>query len=162
MYGLLLGLAFLAEYLRQHGYRFGGWRLTGARPQVRWDSSVFAILLVPAGLVAYAIYCWIDLGDPLAFSHAQAEWHRLFARPWVGVTQGIGYALSHPFLDPYGVRNLIDDASLLGFLALLVLCLFGRWRLPPEQRYLLAFALPHLALMFWIPVGMVTPPGGAR
>jgi hypothetical protein len=157
MYGLLLGLAFLAEYLRQRGYRFGGWRLTGVRPQVRWDSGVLAVVLVPAGLLAYAVWCWIDLGDPLAFSHAQAQWNRELTPPWIGATQAARHALTHPFLDPWGLRNVIDVAGLALSAILLVLCVVGPWRLPAEQWYLLAFAIPNLVLMLWLPVGRVTP-----
>jgi hypothetical protein len=157
MYGLLLGFAFAAEYLRQHGYRFGGWRLTAVRPKVRWDTGALAVLLVPAGLIAYSLWCWFDLGDPLAFSHAQAEWDRLFALPWVGSAHAVDNALTRPFLDPYGLRNLIDVTSLVLFTVLLTLCLVGRWPLPAEQRYLLAFAVPNLALMLWIPVDRITP-----
>jgi Gpi18-like mannosyltransferase len=157
MYGVLLGLAFLAEYLRQHGYRLGGWRLTGLGPQVRWDRHVFAVTLVPTGLLAYAAWCWIDLGDPLAFSHAQAEWGRRLSVPWLGLSQAVGYAVSHPLLDPYSIRNLLDVTSMVGFAVLLTLCLVGRWRLPVEQRYLLGFAVPNLALMLWLPVERITP-----
>lgn len=63
------------------------------RPHLAW------LALVPAGLVAYAVFLAIAHGDPLAFSSAQDLWARHFAGPFVGIWDGLAAAFD-------GVRQL--------------------------------------------------------
>ncbi len=46
-------------------------------------------LLAPLGLVLYSAAQWALVGDPLAFSHQQALWNRVWVGPWVTIPQGL-------------------------------------------------------------------------
>ena len=50
-------------------------------PVVLTDGRVLALGLVPVGLLAYALYLWVHVGDPLAFVHVQSAWGRSFGNP---------------------------------------------------------------------------------
>ena len=68
--GVLLVVPMLVYY-----FEWRDWRL------VRTDAHVLALLLVPAGLVAWMAYLWHRTGDPLAFSHVQRDWGRASRPP---------------------------------------------------------------------------------
>ncbi|WP_238010255.1 hypothetical protein KZZ52_53230 [Dactylosporangium sp. AC04546] len=130
--GMLLAVPFAYEYLRQHEFKLR---------RFRWD--VLSIGLVPAGLVAFAAYTRHAYGDALLFSHAQANWGRRFAGPWVSIWDTIhGLATTPISVNQANVLNL--GAVLLAG-TLLVLSFAGPWRLP---RHLLA--LPLLGVMQWL------------
>ncbi|MET7393092.1 hypothetical protein ABZS66_06295 [Dactylosporangium sp. NPDC005572] len=130
--GMLLAVPFAYEYLRQHGFELR---------RFRWD--VLAIGLVPAGLVAFAAYTRHAYGDALLFSHAQANWGRHFAGPWVSILDTMrGLATTPISVNQANVLNL--GAVLLAG-TLLVLSFVGPWRLP---RHLLA--LPLVGVMQWL------------
>jgi hypothetical protein len=68
--GLLLALPILWECVP------GGSRGMRRAARALW------VLLVPAGLAAYMIWCARALGDPLAFFHRQQHWRGAMAGPW--------------------------------------------------------------------------------
>ncbi len=71
--GLLLVVPLLIEYRDRHGLR------------PKW--TLAAIACVPLPLLVYAAYTWLRIGDPFAYSHAQAlpMFSRLHvAPPWEG------------------------------------------------------------------------------
>jgi len=148
--GVLLVLAFVVEYARQHG-----WRLRA----IRFDAA--AVLLVPVGLAAFSAYCWVTLGDPLAFSHAQDEWGRRFAPPWVGLAEAIQAISVRPLLAQSTVHNLLDLVAVLATVGLLGLCVVGPWRLPRDQVFLLVYAAATLLVVLTGPVGGLFPMQGA-
>jgi Gpi18-like mannosyltransferase len=130
--GVLLALPFAFEYLRVRGFR---WR------SIRWDA--LSIFLVPSGLIAFMLYCWRALGDPLAFSHAQQWWYRVVDWPFLSLYRTLAEARQaqqeQGWLAELTVVNLTDFAAGLGFLVLMTLCLVGPWRLRRDQLYLVIY-----------------------
>jgi Mannosyltransferase (PIG-V) len=148
--GVLLVVAFAVEYGRQHG-----WHVR------RWRPDALAAAVIPAGLVAFALYCWRYLGDPLAFSHAQALWGRELSAPWQGLGEAIGAVVTRPLLQPMALHNAIDAITLIGVGTLIVLCVVGPYRLRRDQLYLVAYAGAALLLVLVGPVGGLFPMQGA-
>ncbi|MBL7253328.1 mannosyltransferase family protein [Paractinoplanes lichenicola] len=122
LFGLLLVLPLAVEYVRQVGWR----------PR----RDVLALGLVPLGVVAYSVYCLIELGNPLQFSIAQDEWGRKYTFPggaWLSsVTQIFGHGPLHK--DTLGA--LLDAGTILLAIVLLVMCVKGPFKFRPDQRYL--------------------------
>ncbi len=128
--GVLLLLPFAFEYLRQRSF---DWR------RIRFDA--LAILLVPGGLIGYAIYCKLAFGNFLAFSEAQRFWYRTFDWPWNSLWRTISEPFKWHALDEFSLVNLIDFGAAIAFLALLALCVVGPWKLRKDQMYLFIFGL---------------------
>jgi Mannosyltransferase (PIG-V) len=131
MSGALLGLAFLYEYLRQRGF---------APRRIRWDG--LWILLAPAGLVLYALYCWRAFGDPLYFEKMQVNWfHAGLQAPWTTLWQVTELAAhTHPVLGADSVRNIANLTTAVGVLIMLIVALDRHWGLGKEQAYLVIFS----------------------
>jgi len=101
------------------------------------------MVLVPAGLAAYATYLWARFGDPLLFARQQGDyWNREVSGPlatlgdaWTAAGVGMGYVL-HPatlFLGTDATpaleaSNVLNLAFLVFFLAV---ALAGLFVLPP-------------------------------
>ena len=116
--GVLLLVPLLFEWLRHRG-EFG---LRGA----------FGVVLVPAGLVAYAAYLWARFGDPLIFARQQGDyWNREVSGPlatladaWTAAGIGMEYVLdpatlflgtdATPALEASNVLNLVFLVFFLG------------------------------------------------
>ncbi len=114
--GLFLVVPFAIEYLSQRGWQWRSLRL-----------NALAVGLVPAGLVIYGLYCWLQFGDPLAFAHAQAHWGRALTWPWVGLwNQQASLANAQP-VSFFQAHDLIDLGATLAMIALAAL---GWWLLP--------------------------------
>ncbi len=150
--GVLLVVPFAYEYLRVHlaGGRHAGAgsaRLGARLRRLRFDAA--AIVLVPLGAVGYAVYCWVALGDPLAYTHAQVgNWDKSVT--WPGQTLGV--AVWELVTEPtYALA--IDLAATLMAIAAIVLGLWGPWRLRRDQRYLVVFAIAMLVLPLCVPSG---------
>ncbi len=114
-----VGILFVIPYL---------YELWGAREQVlanirNMAFSVLPIVLIPAGTALYGVYCWITVGDPLAFVHVQQHSGRYLAWPWQGIWQAFSALLISP--QAFGSSNqahlLLDLAVTLGFIALVIL-----------------------------------------
>ena len=88
--GILLLLPFCFEYLRQIHFN---WR------NVRWN--ILSVLLVPTGLLLFALFCYQRYGDALAFAHAQSFWNRVWTWPWMGP-----YLALHKALVPFSLTAL--------------------------------------------------------
>jgi hypothetical protein len=144
--GVLLMLPFAYEYLRVRGFR-----LRRVRPNAAW------ILVVPAGLVAYAAFCWARFGDPLAFSHAQAiaAWDRGLSWPGQVLWDAVGQLRERPLTENYSL--VFDLAGTLLGVALLVGCLWGPWALRQDQRVLAVAAAPILFLPLFVAAGREDP-----
>jgi hypothetical protein len=67
------------------------------------------LLLVPAGLAAWALYGWHLTGDPFAVFHAQTAWLRSLSWPWTTLAHPRGF---------HGYLTRIDGAVLVLFAAL--------------------------------------------
>ena len=87
--GVLIGVAVLLLYL--YGPRADrppdG---AGARfaPRYRLRADALWMLLIPAGLAAFAIYTWIVYDTPFASYDAQAIFHREFLGPFSALWYG--------------------------------------------------------------------------
>lgn len=129
MAGVMLGLAFVYEYLRQRGWR-----------GIRVDA--LAAALVPAGLFAFMFYCYQTFGDPLHFLESGKAWFRYgYQGPWTTVVEVMDLIGStEPLFGPTNIRNIINLTVALGTLTLLVLALVGPWKLGKDFAYLVVFA----------------------
>jgi hypothetical protein len=103
--GIIVGLAVVVAY-------FVDWLRT--RQRLRWD--LLSLGLVPLGAAAFAIYCWIHFGNPLAYVVASSQgWQEHLQTAGIRFLIGI---LIHPHLWIHG--------SLLDFIyALLILCVLA-------------------------------------
>ena len=120
--GLALLLPFFYEYARRHDFK----------PRlIRFD--ILAGALIPAGLCIYALYCYFQFHDALAFSHAQSAWHRYLAPPWQGIISAFTWILHHSILSFYSIHNVIDLGACLLVLLLLILSFVGPWQLPRDR-----------------------------
>lgn len=146
--GILLGLAFIYEYLRQRGF---SWR------RIRLDA--LAMVLVPAGLLGYMAYCQYLFGNPLAFLKAQEAWSRAdFSWPWITVGRIMEMlSTTDSYFQPDDIRNIANLAAAIGALALLVLALVGPWRLGGDFAYLVIFAAAVVLLPLTHPLATYYP-----
>lgn len=146
--GVLLGLAFVYEYLRQRGFSLR---------RIRLDA--LSVVLVPSGLFAYMIYCNHLTGNPLAFLKAQEAWGRAdFTWPWV--TAGKIFDMldtTSSLFSPDDIRNMANLGTAAAALTLLVLAVVGPWRLGQEQIYLVVFAAAVVLLPLTHPLATYYP-----
>ncbi|MEY2490773.1 MAG: hypothetical protein QOC70_2715 [Verrucomicrobiota bacterium] len=74
--GLLIGAPLFAEYLVQ-------WRERGGNARTFFRPHFLLLALLPAGLVAYMLYSYLQRGDLFLPMHAQASgWGKALALPW--------------------------------------------------------------------------------
>lgn len=151
LFGVLLMLPLAVEYLRQ-----AGWRLRAVR------ADVLGIALVPLGVLAYSVYCLVELGSPVAFSIAQDQWGRRYTIPggaWLtAVDQGIG----HPLQDHFTIGAFLDAGTTLIAGVLLILCVTGRFRFRRDQIYLVAQGAITLVMLMSTEVGGRSMQSAAR
>lgn len=143
MAGVLLGAAFVYEYLRQRGFSVR---------RIRWDA--FAVLLVPSGLGAYMLYLGLSFGDPLHFMESQKNWfHDSFQAPWTTLIH-VGRMIADwtPLFGPDNFRNVANLGTALAVIALLVLAVVGPWKLGRESHFLVVFAGLTIALPIVSPI----------
>jgi hypothetical protein len=131
--GIFLTVPFLVEYGIRHGWQWRRLRVDG-----------LAIALIPLGLALYSAYCWLQFGDPLAFSHAQTHWGRILAWPWVGIWNQMLVIWHAQPASFFQAHDLVDLAATLGVIALVVL----GWRRLPLSYSLYAVALLATFLLF--------------
>jgi hypothetical protein len=140
--GVLLGLAFVYEYLRQREWSI--WR-------IRWDA--LAVALVPAGAGLYALYLQSAFGNATAFLDAQAYWFRSgYQAPWTTYHEVLRLIAQGPMYGPDTVRNVVNLVTSLGSLTLMVLAVAGPWKLGRGGHYLIAFGLPSMMLPIVNPI----------
>jgi hypothetical protein len=152
-FGVVLGLAFAIEYLRQREW---------SPRRVRLDA--LAVLLVPSGLIAFMIYSARAFGDPLRFATLQERaWGHTLSPPWTGIqasVEQIGTMLddSGSPLQAGVVLNLIDLLTVVLVVGLLVLATVGPWRLGEQSWYLVAFGAVGYAAAMMSPMLTHLPP----
>jgi hypothetical protein len=101
------GIVLLVPFLVFFVQRFGIGTIFTRENWRQKLNAVFAMALVPAGLLIYMGYLWIIFGNPWVFSIEQTLiWHRSFALPWVGPIGAIKdvLTLDHSFFS----RDLAD------------------------------------------------------
>jgi Mannosyltransferase (PIG-V) len=151
LFGVLLMVPLAVEYLRQIG-----WRPRGLRP------DVLGIAMVPLGVVAYSIYCLIDLGSPLAFSIAQDQWGRRYTFPGGALLTAIEQGTRHSILHPAALGAILDAGTTLVAVMLLVLCVTGRFKFRRDQIYLVAQGAITVLLLMSTEVGGRSMQSAAR
>jgi Gpi18-like mannosyltransferase len=161
--GLLLILPFCYEYLRQHN---DNTRTSFQRVKkilyilkaIRFD--VLGGILIPAGLVLFALYCYIQFHDPLSFSHAQTIWHRQLQPPWYGIVSSINVIIQSRGLISFpAIRNVFELGSDLFICALLILSFVGPWRFPRNLRAYSLYAAIFFLFQQLYPVSNIFPLG---
>lgn len=127
------------------------------------SGGLAGVLLVPAGIFAYAIYLAGRFGSPLVFARQQEEyWGRTFTSPvstvqraWSAAAEGAGYWLdpavlflsssAEPSLEASNTLNLV-------FLALLAVFLVAGFSVLPPGLYLYTFFVSILPLLTPSPI----------
>jgi len=106
------------------------------------------------GVGIFSLYCYMQFGDLLAFSHAQQRWSRQLEVPWYGIVRSF-YSITHNsgYLSFQSLRNVLDLIPVLLFLALAILSFVGPWRFP---RRLLSYGLYAAILYFFFLLSPVT------
>jgi len=151
LFGVLLIAPLAVEYLRQIDWR---------PRRIRWD--VLGLALVPLGVVAYAVYCAVVLGNPLAFSRAQDQWGRRYTVPGEAWLIAVRQADGHRLLAPSTLGAILDAGTMLVAVALLILCVKGRFRFRRDQVYLVVQAALTLVLLMSTEVGGRSMQSAAR
>lgn len=107
--GVFLVLAFLWEYLSSHR------QPTAEGHSARWpwriQPDILWCVLIPCGTLLYSGWLWFAVGDPLAFVHAQATWHRVLTFP--GAVVWLSFAAMFGPADPFTRFRLITDFFLV-------------------------------------------------
>lgn len=140
LFGVLLVVSLAVEYLRAR--------------RIRLD--VLGLALVPLGAVGYSVYCWVSLGDPLAFSVAQDQWGRHYTFPggaWLDAIRQAGQ-------QPMGA--ILDAGTILVAVVLLILCVVGPYRFRRDQLYLVVQGGLTLALLMSTEVAVRPMQSAAR
>ncbi|HZO75713.1 MAG TPA: mannosyltransferase family protein [Ktedonobacteraceae bacterium] len=157
--GLLLAVIFVCEFLRQKLPELRQqWSEKQVQPLLRLGASFAAVVLIPLALGIYAYGLKIIMGDPLAFSHAQAQWRTGLNFPWVAPLRALKFLLQHSIFSFTAAHIMIDLSALGLFLVLMVLCFFGPVRLERHQWTFALFGV--LALIFAVTFPGIPVPGG--
>ncbi len=140
--GILLLLPFCYEYLRQREFRL---RDIGF--------EVVSGGLIAAGIGVFALYCYAQFHDYLAFSHAQSHWQHVMHGPWHGIVGAVkAIVTSNGPLTFQALRNLLDLIPDLLMLVAIVLGLLGPWRFSPSQRSYVIYAATLYLFLQLFPV----------
>ncbi|MEU4623190.1 mannosyltransferase family protein [Actinoplanes sp. NPDC023801] len=150
LFGLLLVLPLAVEYLRQAGWQ----------PR-RIRADVLGLALVPLGVVAYSVYCAVELGSPLAFSIAQDQWGRQYTFPGGAWFTAVGQIGDDP-LSPGTLGALVDAGTMLVAVLLLILTTVGPWKFRRDQMYLVVQTGLTLLMLMSTEVGGRSMQSAAR
>ncbi|WP_305788350.1 mannosyltransferase family protein [Symbioplanes lichenis] len=148
LFGLLLILPLAVEYVRQVGWK----------PR----RDVLSLALVPLGVTAYSAYCLIELGNPLQFSIAQDQWGRQYTFPGGAWLTSITQIFGHGPLHKSTLGALLDAGTILIAVVLLVMCVKGRFKFRPDQRYLVVQGAITLVMLMSTEVGGRSMQSAAR
>jgi len=141
---------------------FLAWRRGALCGAARWRAAT-GLLLVPLGLLAFMLYLYRVVGDPLAWLHAsQRFWHRDTTFPALTMWRGLVSAL-HPSQSVAPIDYLIGTLSTVLVCGTLLVSLASWRRWPPAYRLygvllfglLLATPLPGARVMFGLARYMV-------
>ena len=157
--GVLIGVAVLLMYLYGPRADKPSTTLKGIRPlaerlrpRYRLRADALWLLLIPAGLVVFAVYTWIVYDSPFASYDAQAIFHREFLGPfsalWYGsrdVGQAIGDLLG--ISNGEGIGASLRTLALAGTVVGALVAVVGALRRLPVAygAYALAALLPTLS-----------------
>jgi Gpi18-like mannosyltransferase len=128
--GVLLAVPFVIE-----------WFVTYRRDLKNGLPNLFAVALIPLGLVAYMGYLWVLNGDPLYFSHVQSHWNRHLAAPWTAVLNSF-----HKISTAHSQQTVANQVLEIVFTVLMVGVLLG------GIRKLKLSYIAYMALSILVPI----------
>ena len=150
--GLALFVIFLYEFIRQVFPLIRvAWRERRHLQVLKLLSGLPAALLIPLALGIYAFYLDERLHDPLAFSHAQLQWHLGPTAPWYAPVVAMKAMLHFSPFTFSTTHNVIDLTTLLLFVILLALCFVGPERFAVSQWSMPLFGILALSLLLIFP-----------
>ncbi|GAA0576514.1 membrane protein [Paractinoplanes ferrugineus] len=147
LFGVLLLAPLAIEYLRQNR---------------RLRPDVLGLALVPLGVVAYSVYCKLELGHWLQFSIAQDQWGRRYTFPGEAWLISVRQMTEHGLLSRPGLGALLDAGTVLLAVVLLILCVSGPFRFRRDQMYLVVYGALTLLLLMSTEVGGRSMQSSAR
>jgi hypothetical protein len=119
---------------------------------LRFD--VLAGVLIPTAILLFGLYCYFRFHDFLAFSHAEVFWQRQLHAPWHGIIGSIkAITLSDGLLSFRALRNILDLGPDLLVGTLLLLSLFGPWRIPRALRSYSVYGIAFYLFLQLFPKG---------
>jgi Gpi18-like mannosyltransferase len=146
--GILFVLPFLYEYLQQHHFKLRAIRF-----------NILAIGLIPAGIITFAIYCYLQFHNPLLFLQAQAHWGRFLRPPWYGIEGAILSLFNSKAIFSFlFLRNMLDLIPVFFVLTILVLSFLGPWRFSRLQWSYGIFAIAVFLFSVSFPMDHFTIP----
>ncbi|MFN2448683.1 MAG: mannosyltransferase family protein [Candidatus Baltobacteraceae bacterium] len=116
--GVLLVVPYVIEWTAAHWAALRG---SGSKRDAL--AHLLPVAFVPLGLAVYMTCLWVINGDPLYFSHVQANWNRHLAPPWTAVWNSV-HKIAFSSM-PQTVANQILE---LTFTALMIGVLAAGWR----------------------------------
>ena len=121
--GLLLVIPYLYElWITRQRPNPAQSGLSRSRRLLRALPRLLPIALIPAGTLAYSIFCWIAFNNPFAFAAVQSHWGRQTTWPWIGVWGAFAEIFwNQPFGSFYEVNILLDLCAITGFIVLAIL-----------------------------------------
>jgi Gpi18-like mannosyltransferase len=150
--GLALFVIFLYEFIRQVFPLINtAWREKRHLKALKLLSGLLAASLIPLALGIYAFYLDERLHDPLAFLHAQSQWHLGPTAPWYAPVVAIKAMLHFSPFTFSTTHNVIDLTALLLFVTLLALCFVGPERFAVSQWSMPLFGIMALSLLLIFP-----------
>jgi hypothetical protein len=114
------------------------WYRGRQRPSLR----ALALLLIPAGLGAFMLILYLQVGDPLAFSGVMKSWGRVPSWPWANLIHTLrknDYSFPVDFAK---TQRFLDAAFALGFIAAGTVMALTRARIALWAFVLLGILLP--------------------
>jgi Gpi18-like mannosyltransferase len=139
--GILLIVPFLVLYIKRYWW-------PSTREQAGWlqkINAIIPILLIPAGILFYALYLWQTKGNPLIFQTMEAKyWTRHFAFIGTSLYTAANAIITHSRFSLTAVLNLLD----LLFIAVPAIALIFGWRRIPLHYSLFALAIVLFSLSF--------------
>jgi Mannosyltransferase (PIG-V) len=135
--GILLVIPYLYELWTEREQILVSWR--------HIFSATLPIVLIPLGMVFYGIYCWITVGDFLAFLHVQQHSGRYLAWPGQGIVQAFValFVIPQPFGSSNEAHLLLDLCATLGFILLIIL---GWRKLRMSYNLWMVFTIVYILL----------------
>lgn len=135
-----LFIPFAYEYLRQRDFQ---WRKIGF--------SVLSGVGIAGGIIIFSMYGYLAFHDPLAFSHAQAVWHRQLSFPWLVFWEAYGIIKHHPILTFDSIHAVMDLSATLFILGILILSFIGPWKLSKEHWSYAFYAIAIYLFVILVP-----------
>jgi len=143
--GVLLVFPLAYEAWQQSGGSFRG--VLASLPRPAFD-RVFGVIAAPIGALAWMLYLWSLVHDPLAYVHREAQfpWWRVLSLPWNTLVSGV-QDVERSGLAP--LMRAVNATNLAAGLLLIVASILAWRRLP--RAYALYLAMTTMLLFSSVP-----------